>query len=87
VLVDERVAEAFGDGRVGRVGDFLDDTDEQARRLDRRGDENGAALKRPVKLGDCLVGDGVVQRVARGQQLRRAPVASSTCSMSNVTRS
>ena len=37
VLVDERVAEAPGDGGVGRVGDLLDDADEQPRLLARSG--------------------------------------------------
>ena len=69
VLVDVRVAEAARDGGLGRVGDLLDDADEQARLLHRRRDEDGAAFERLVPTRDGLVGDGVVQRVAGGEQL------------------
>ena len=75
VLVDERVPEPARDGRLSRVRDLLDDAYQQPWRLDRGRDEHGPALKRPVPLADRLFGDGIVQGVARGEEISAVAVA------------
>ena len=67
--VDVGVAEASGDGLAGRVGDLFDDADEQVRLLQRRRDEDGAAVEGAAELADGLVHDGVVQRVTRSEEV------------------
>ena len=67
--VDVGVAEASGDGLAGRVGDLLDDADEQVRLLEGRRDEDGAAVEGAAEVADRLVHDGVVERVARSEQV------------------
>lgn len=59
-----------GDNLAGTVDDLVADPDEQVRLVDRRGDEDSAALQRraPTDLG--LAHDGIVERMARGEQVR-----------------
>ena len=50
--VDVGVAEAAGDRGAGRVGDLLDDADEQVGLLQRRRDEHGAAVESRRRAGE-----------------------------------
>ena len=74
-LVDVGVAEAARDGVAGRVGNFLDDSNEELRLLERGRDEDRSLVEGTAEVADGLRHDGVVQWVTRSKQIGAAQVA------------